>query len=337
MSARPPLGALGLHRLAFFLAMLQLTLLAANIVGFSLLPVSSDWSGLRSTAPIFLLLVIAWVAHVWMPGSRREWHRADTLLALMMLATVSYCLGPLQYVAVSLQRPLIDTTLAAADTAMGIHVPAIVDWASRHDILSRCLSLAYYSYLPQLGIPLLIAGMWYRDRSAVWEFLFNFHVCATITVFCLAVWPADSAFTFYGFESLLNQARFIRHFAALRQGTLSAVDPGDLEGLVSFPSLHVAGALAVTWAMRRYRYWLAGLTGLNAALIAATVVLGAHYFIDLIGGFVVFAVSAASWHLLKLDRAVSTTGSTTERTHSTDALRPASTDAQTVPATRHES
>ena len=312
MSARPPLRALGLHRLAFLLAMLQLALLFANFLGFTLLPLSYDWVGLRSTALIFFMLVIAWGAHVWMPGTPREWHRADTLFALMMLATVSYCLGPLQYVAVSLQRPLIDASLAAADTALGIHVPAIVEWASRHTVLSQSLSLAYYTYLPQLGLPLLVAGMWYRDRSAVWEFLFNFHVCATITVFCLAIWPVDSVFTFYRFDSLLNQARFIRHFAALRQGTLPAVDPGDLEGLVSFPSLHVAGALAVTWALRRYRYWFAGLAALNTGLIAATVVLGAHYFIDLIAGFVVFAISAVSWRIFRFDGLLTETRSTTE-------------------------
>jgi len=72
-----------------------------------------------------------------------------------------------------------------------------------------------------MAAPAIIAGAWYGDREAVWEFTFNYHVCALVTVACLAAWPAAGAFTFYGFESLIDQSRFLHQFSGFRSGALT--------------------------------------------------------------------------------------------------------------------
>ena len=65
--------------------------------------------------------------------------------------------------------------------------------------------------------------------------------------------------------------------------------------MISFPSFHVAGALMVTWAFRRRPGWLAVLTALNTALVASTVLTGAHYGVDVVATVALFAVSILLW------------------------------------------
>ena len=84
---------------------------------------------------------------------------------------------------------------------------------------------------------------------------------------------------------------------ALRAGTMRSVALNQLEGLISFPNrrrahfyLDVACGALCGWA---------GIP-LNLALIVATPTVGAHYFIDVVGGIVVaFAAIAASHPLCR--------------------------------------
>ena len=65
----------------------------------------------------------------------------------------------------------------------------------------------------------------------------------------------------------------------------------QIEGLVSFPSFHVAGALIATWAVRHRRGLFITFALLNAALIASTVLCGVHYAVDVVAAVPLFACS----------------------------------------------
>ena len=54
---------------------------------------------------------------------------------------------------------------------------------------------------------------------------------------------------------------------------------------------HAAGAFFVTWAFRERRAVCACFAALNAVLIAATVLSGAHYFVDILASVALFGVS----------------------------------------------
>jgi membrane-associated phospholipid phosphatase len=69
----------------------------------------------------------------------------------------------------------------------------------------------------------------------------------------------------------------------------------DLEGLVSFPSFHVAGAILVTWAFRRRRRILIPLIVLNIGLVISTVITGEHYLVDVLASVPLFAGSVAAY------------------------------------------
>jgi membrane-associated phospholipid phosphatase len=83
-------------------------------------------------------------------------------------------------------------------------------------------------------------------------------------------------------------------------GTFRSIPLDNLEGLITFPSFHTAGAIMFIWALRKVPYVRWPAIALNAALIAATPIDGAHYFIDLVGGAVVaFAAIAMSYWICR--------------------------------------
>ncbi len=136
----------------------------------------------------------------------------------------------------------------------------------------------------------------FHDRCALWEYAWHFLVCSAITVACLAAFPAACSFTYQHFTPLLNESRFIDHFTGARAAGFTAIDFDPLEGLVSCPSFHVAGARMVTWAFRR-TWLLVPLAILNGALTVSTVMLGAHYAVDLVATVAMIGFSSLLFHL----------------------------------------
>ena len=214
---------------------------------------------------------------------------------MLLTIALTQILSPAQYVAAAFNRPLIDPFLAKADALMGIDVSALAQWSREHPRTNRLLVLAYGSFILQLALIPAVLGIILRDRSALWEYVFHFHLCAAITVTMLALFPAECAFQYYRFESTMNQSRFIAHFNGVRDGSFTRLHFGDLEGLISMPSFHMAGALMVLWALRRHPRTLAPMLMLNGLLILSTITTGAHYAVDLLATLVMFAGSVWIW------------------------------------------
>jgi hypothetical protein len=222
---------------------------------------------------------------------------ADMVLVTGLILLLTNLVTPAQYLAARLGRPLIDPWLAAGDALLGIHVPALTAWTRSSPYLPFILGWAYVSLIPQFVATVLLLGIVYARVDRLWEYCLHFHVCLLITLAGLALFPAACVFQYYGFESTLPQARFIAHFNGLRSGTFTVLDFRDAEGLISMPSFHAAGGLFVTWAFR-------GMTAfvpfalLNLVMLAATVLTGAHYFVDLVATVAMVAFSVWIHRLL---------------------------------------
>jgi hypothetical protein len=293
---------------------------AADATDLGINPLSLTLAGVQLAAAVFLAaiylgshLAIAWstalpklmglgvIAGAWLylfliPGrNRREWVIAESFAVLFLVMTLSLIAGIGQYLVLLWQRPLIDPYLASADRLIGVSVPALVDWTADHDWLATILRLAYFTLLPQFIVSIVGLGIVLRDRARLWEFAFHFHLCGLVTMLVSGLFPAECAFTFYGFESLIDQQRFINHFEGLRATTFQTIRLDDIEGLISFPSFHVAGALMVTWGFRGYSAWLWPLIVLNIGLIAATFMTGAHYFVDVLATLAMFWASVYAY------------------------------------------
>jgi hypothetical protein len=293
---------LGFHRLCAFFAALQAALLCITAAALLHTGLSLEWRDVlspRSAAVVFMWGV--WLLHVVVPGRRpREWVIAETFLVVALLTTFSNIGSPLQYGLIALRAPLADAWLASADAHLGVNVPTLVSWTAAQPGLAPLLKAAYGSLLAQFLLPPLILGIWYRDRQALWEYAWHFQVCLIAALVGLALFPAACAFSYYGFDSLLDQTRFITQFEAARSGAISVVPLNDMEGMITFPSFHVAGGLLVTWAFRRYRTWGVGLGVINVLMIASTVLTGAHYVVDVIAALVVFVCSVWVWRRMAI-------------------------------------
>lgn len=282
-------------RLPACLLAAQVVLALALAPCYALVGLTVDW---RSAMP--LAAAHALVANVWWYLRRYDTHPTkwifrDVILAAGALLLPTNILSPAQYAAVAVQRPFIDASLARADAALGIDVSRLAAWTAAHPMVSATLSACYGSLSYQFLLVLTVVGLRFRDRARLWEFVFHFQCCLIVTIAALAVFPAACAPAYFGFTPTIDQARVVTQIAALHAGTFTTVDFGALEGLVSMPSFHTAGALIVTWAFRdRWRWWVP-LAVLNTGLIAATFMSGVHYFVDVLGAMVLCGASLLAY------------------------------------------
>jgi membrane-associated phospholipid phosphatase len=80
--------------------------------------------------------------------------------------------------------------------------------------------------------------------------------------------------------------------ADLRNGTLRTINLGDSsQGLVVFPSFHTTLAVLCIFAARPLRILKVPLLALNLLIILSAPFEGAHYFIDIIAGIILAALT----------------------------------------------
>lgn len=265
-----------------FAVLVQLALLALLVPSTWRVPIAADWQSLVPFLPLGAGPLAGWAYFKKWPGKSEEAIYPDALLAFVLLLTLGWIVGPGQYIMAGLRRPLVDTWLLQADQWLGISVPDLVRWIQPHPQLVFLARLAYLTLLGQFFAIVLVLGFLLKDRAALLEYTFHFHVCSVVTLLCLGLWPAHGVYTHPGISSLVDLTRFFDHFAAARSGNPFVVRFDAVEGLVSIPSFHVAGAWMVTWATRRFRLLFATLLVLNLCLTASTLLLGVHYAVDLV-------------------------------------------------------
>jgi hypothetical protein len=289
---------LGKHRLTITLLSLQAATLGGVAAAFYATGLAYDW---RSNLPLLMVpggLLLVWACFLAEPGHNpADWVYAESFLAAALMLSFMLIGPPGQYAMIALQRPLIDPVLASADNLMGIDVGRIAAWTRQSPPWFQLLLLrAYLSFGVQLFLPLLLIGFGYRRRTHLWEYVWHFYFCSIGVLLMLALWPAEGPFLYYGgrLQPVFEFGRYAEHFRGIYTGTLRVV-PMDMEGLVSLPSFHAAAAIMVTWAFRFSRFWLSILVPLNALLLSATIMSGAHYAADLIATGALFAASVTLW------------------------------------------
>ena len=215
----------------------------------------------------------------------------------------------LTYAALTTNFPYRDAELYAIDGALGLDRRAYLDFINSRPLLAELSGYCYQSLLPQFAlVPMLLMIANQLPHLRRWMIAFGL---ALITTSAISIFmPAVAAFVYLDLtpQVYANVAStvytHVPTLEALRAGTLHSIKLDNLEGLVTFPSFHTAGALMFIWALRTVPFVRWPAVALNIALIAATPIDGAHYFIDLIGGAAVaFAAIAASHWLCPYARA----------------------------------
>jgi hypothetical protein len=291
---RPRFADIGLNPLGRRLVLFNAVVLAADILLFSARGLTLEWSTARLGPLMLGSLLVVWLNYYFLPGGSEERFVAEVPFVVFLLILLTNLASPMQYGAVAVGAPYADSWLAAADTRMGVNVAALAAWTRAHPTTSTMATLSYFSLLPQFCVAVLALAV-LRDRERLWEFAFHFHACLIVTIAALAIWPAVCPPAYYGFTPTIDMTRLIGQIKGFHQASTTVVRFDQLEGLVSFPSFHVAGAFIVTWAFRARRRFFIPLIALNVCLVTSTFVTGVHYLIDVIAAVPLFGASLAAY------------------------------------------
>ena len=292
--SRSSLARLGLNPLGQRLVAFNVVVLVVDVLFFPARGLTIEWSTVWFSAVLLSAIVIVWLNFYFVPGAPKEWFTAEVMFVAFLMVLLTNVVAPLQYGAVAMGSRYADPWLASADATMGVHVPTLVAWTRAHPATSLLATLTYFTFLPQLVLTVMaLAAL--RERDRLWEFAFHFHVCLIVTIAALAVWPAVCAPAYYGFAPTIDMTRTIAQIKGFHEGSTTVVRFDDLDGLVSFPSFHVVGALLVTWAFRHRRRILIPLIVLNAGLVISTVITGEHYVVDVLAAVPLFVGSLAAY------------------------------------------
>src|SRR5687768_14579273 len=206
--ARPHASELGVNPLGWFFIGVQAVALAADVLVFSATGLSINWATAAIAALQTLVLLGIWLNFYFAPGKPREWFLAEVVFVIFLMVLLTNLMSPMQYGAIALQFPFIDSWLASADAALGVHVPTLVGWTTEHPIVAQFLALTYFSLLPQLFFAVIALAV-LRERELLWELAFHFHLCLVVTVGALVVWPAICAPAYYHFRPTIDITREI--------------------------------------------------------------------------------------------------------------------------------
>jgi len=231
-------------------------------------------------------------------------HRREPLVIFILGSTAqlmlaSFLMTPLTYLAAALDMPMQDGNLAALDRALGIdwvaYFSCIIQWPA----LLPPLSLGYAMIgWPVFGIPVALG--WTGRYRRLQQFTMAFAIALTVTTAISAFVPALGAYDELGIK--LDPAVFtsgayvssMHDMALIHDGSLRELDILHLVGIVTFPSFHACAAVLYLWAFWAVR-WMRPIALLsNGAMLLATPIGGAHYFIDVFAGVAVAVLAIAA-------------------------------------------
>lgn len=211
------------------------------------------------------------------------------IMSIIALATNAVQLTPF---------PPIDHHLVSFEKALHINLAGMMEWTNKYPLIKKILTFTYDSLPYQMSfIPLLVmtSGRFYLLRE-------YYHLLLTTTLL---------GFTFYYFfpttapASIINSPFFspeqiatgfkfnqIHHY----------INPTTNEGgLIALPSFHTIWAVLLVYLIREWFIPSIILGIINGLLIISCVLLGWHYPIDIVAGFLLLGLSYYFLNLSKSD------------------------------------
>lgn len=184
--------------------------------------------------------------------------------------------------------PPIDAALARWDAALGVNVSSVLPWTYSRPWFERLLWRCYNSVDVQLAlVPLLACCLRDRGRMRTYMYavIYSFLIGGLFYYFFPSSGPAAVFQSpYFAPAERMTHVKFyhVHHFEPVT--TLAG-------GLIAFPSFHVAWGILLPYLGRGRRWTFYPLLALNAVMIAATVLLGWHFLVDVAGGVALAAGS----------------------------------------------
>jgi len=240
-----------------------------------------------------LMMIATWMSYRFAALSCNIWSQSNALLAVAVCIAVAHCyrrwrpdpfisigaegcaqlsviltLGTLlNYPLAAAAFPYRDADLHAIDLSLGLDWRTYLHFFNTHPTLGAIIDAAYHSirvqFLLVLGV-LVATSRFVRLQQFILAITFSLLVALVIFAFV----PATGAYIFLQIPS------------------------ADYANL-SPSSFHTVCAILFAWALLPVRILRWPIVALNVLMISSTPISGAHYFIDLVAGSIVAALSIA--------------------------------------------
>jgi hypothetical protein len=222
-------------------------------------------------------------------------HRICAFLATLAIGPhLSAFIYVLSYMAHATGRPEQDALLRQIDLSLGFDWIAYVHGVLSRPLLAKILLYSYNSMIVQLPLaPVFL--MCFRPSHEAYRFAAITAAAGLVGVFLAMCLPAISMLEWASGDFNVGKwtAATPRHIVMLlRDHKFDQIDASHPMGMLTFPSFHTLSACAMI-----YLFWRSPLripaTALNVLVMAAALVYGAHYLVDVLSAIVVFSITAA--------------------------------------------
>lgn len=224
-------------------------------------------------------------------GSNYYKFARELVYFFLMISVIAFATNAVQLTPFS----PIDNQLIKIDSFFGIHIEKIVAWIATKPWLTAILSLSYDSLPWQMAyLPLIL--IFARKFGYLREF-YSLMLLTTLLGFIFYYfWPTvgpaaaigSPYFTTYQYATGLK-------FIEIHNHLMPTTNEG---GLIAMPSFHMIWALLCLNLSRCLPFIFFLLLPINLLLIASCVLLGWHYFIDLVGGVILLFIAQFIYRLL---------------------------------------
>lgn len=212
-------------------------------------------------------------------------------LALIMLAGL-VC-GATAMLAIRSGAPLADEPLRAIDSWVGLSAQTSVE---RMAMLPRpildALHIVYETSFPQIALAAMTLPLLGRSYEC-WRMVFVFAGASLSSALICFLFPALGSYVDATAATISAMPRGAGTYAFAAVAEFRSADHpilglGRLAGVITFPSVHTVLALLAiqAWWWHRYLRW--PVMALNLLVIVTTIPMGGHYFVDLLGGVLVW-------------------------------------------------
>ncbi|MBV8939038.1 MAG: phosphatase PAP2 family protein [Alphaproteobacteria bacterium] len=268
---------------------------------------SMRWQG---SLPLLRMPVILATGALFYHYIRRDRRITELMVAILQLMLFAPAMAVLSYLFVSLPFPLVDAQLIAFDHALGFDWRAHIEWLTRHIRVNTVLAGIYMTLMPQqLLLVIALAGI--KQFTELQRYLLAFMLSAIVCSMFACLLPAVGGYIYYDIDvnhlSISPAAARVHetHLLGLRANELRSLAIEEMQGLITFPSFHVAAAVLVAYAARALHRIIFGVAvGLNAIMIVSVFSQGGHYLVDALGGAAIAAASIAAVRLLPPARSI---------------------------------
>lgn len=270
--------------------------LLSTALVFAILPYSKVSFAFADPAGLGYLFAVYFVISIYC-WKRQMLRLAPALegVSLGIFMTVPTLLA--SYMAASMDLPLTDHALTLADQALGFEWMPFIEFIDAHSLLAHTLAVAYSSFAIQLlALPLLLGAAGRYERVYVMILSYGL-ICYAACI--VSIWfPALGTYVVYGLapDQLQNinphyGFAFLADFNAVREQPAFTLSVASASGIITFPSVHAAGAFLCAWAawdIKPVRYPMAAW---NILMAVSAISHANHYLVDIIAGVSLSAVS----------------------------------------------